>query len=322
MAKKKGFGLSRKQLQRLGRLTKIKRSKDGLIVLPKLHTTYEATGVIKVADLIKHSEPGTIVVRIEGEGRPALIGKASLKYRIKTAAKPERKIASLAVEASTQRVIDSLGIKILDVPHKPETVHTLGTMIAAEAITMARTMAPTGRIGGGSVLASIGRSSIDFSVGPTGVVVASSRSSKSSGIPTVGKTGKVIFPASPDSGSSGGSGVTPVEVPSTKKKTKKGNGLDVGETVIIKDEHGVTHFHIQTLNVYITADLVQQLNVNPQTVQNILASKLKGLSETVENGKQSQLEDKEKKAEKETDEEEDDDKKKTKKKKKKGEDEE
>ena len=113
MAKKKGFGLSRKQLQRLGRLTKIKRSKDGLIVLPKLHTTYEATGVIKVADLIKHSEPGTIVVRIEGEGRPALIGKASLKYRIKTAAKPERKIASLAVEASTQRVIDSLGIKIL-----------------------------------------------------------------------------------------------------------------------------------------------------------------------------------------------------------------
>lgn len=102
----------------------------------------------------------------------------------------------------------------------------------------------------------------------------------------------------------------------------KGNGLDVGETVIIKDEHGVTHFHIQTLNVYITADLVQQLNVNPQTVQNILASKLKGLSEAVENGKQSQLEDKEKKAEKEIDEEEDDDKKKTKKKKKKGEDEE
>ena len=38
---------------------------------------------------------------------------------------------------------------------------------------------------------------------------------------------------------------------------------------------GNTYYHIQNLNVYLTADVVQQLNINPQQVINMIKDQLK-----------------------------------------------
>ena len=68
-----------------------------------------------------------------------------------------------------------------------------------------------------------------------------------------------------------------------KGPARKKEEIEIGDTTIVKDGYGTTHIHIHNLNINITADVVQQLNVNPNLVRNLLASKLVGLSERVQN---------------------------------------
>lgn len=280
MAKKKG-GFGRKQIQKLSRWVKIRRIASGSKFLPDLYMYGLPDDPAIKADeemaLIKAAPKPTVLI---GRYKPGLLTE---RYKAKTQLGNGtiQVIVSKAVEASSKTVIDDLGVKLLDVSAKPESVHTLGTMIAAKAIVMARDSMP-GSVSGG-VLSSIGRSSIDLSVSPEGVVTASigHPSKKGGGKPGAGFRTRV-FPAAPNGGPDG-IVVTPgEEVSVPKKTTRKKKDIEVGETTVIKDEHGVTHIHIHSLNLYITAELVQQLNVNPQLVQNVLADKLAELRETLQ----------------------------------------
>ena len=315
--KKKGYGLSRKQIQKLTRLTRLTKAKPtyGVRLLVPDSLDPKPKDVIKVE--IKPTQSGCFVV-----GPSKKLQRVKLGSRV--VGNPAHIIAATAVEASSKSVLGDLGIKILDVSAKPESVHTLGSLIAAKAIVMATTMGPKGRVGGaGGVLASIGRSSIDVAVSPDGEISTSvvGPARKIGG--NVSKPGvryhTHVFPSAPDGG--GGSCKDPagqaVSTPTTKeKKPRKKKDIEVGETTVIKDKNGITHIHIHSLNLYITADLVQQLNVNPQLVQNVLAEKLTGFAGQVEQKALASGQQNIKTSEK--DEEEDDDKKKTKKKKKKG----
>ena len=53
-----------------------------------------------------------------------------------------------------------------------------------------------------------------------------------------------------------------------------GCGAAIEGSVSIKTEDGVTNIYIQNLNFYVNANEVQQLNVNPQMVKNIVNEKL------------------------------------------------
>ena len=54
------------------------------------------------------------------------------------------------------------------------------------------------------------------------------------------------------------------------------------EPVVIQNQHGNTTYIIHNLNVFLTADVVHQLNVNPKEVVNMIQEQLK---EQIENGK-------------------------------------
>ena len=280
MAKKKG-GLSRRQLQQMNKYTRLRRIYSGSKLLPGIYT-YMSPEELEMKKIELQLQTGMPIV-VRGVAGKKGAQKQKLQSRIlRLGQKNSFIMATKAVEASTERVIGDLGVKILDVSAKPESVHTLGKMIAAKAIIMASTDGPKGRIGVGGVLASIGRKSIDVSVSPTGEIsgpVTIGSVKKGSG-PSLPRGGGGYFPSAPDGGSSG-KVVAPVEGPSSKE-TKRKKDIEVGKTTIVKDEHGVTHIHIHSLNVYITADLVQQLNVNPQLVQNVLSQELTSLGEIVE----------------------------------------
>ena len=45
--------------------------------------------------------------------------------------------------------------------------------------------------------------------------------------------------------------------------------------ITVENKEGTTIYNIQNLNIYLTADIVQQLNVNPQQVMNQLHEQIK-----------------------------------------------
>lgn len=54
------------------------------------------------------------------------------------------------------------------------------------------------------------------------------------------------------------------------------------EPVVIQNQQGNTTYIIHNLNVFLTADVVHQLNVNPKEVVNMIQEQIK---EQIENGK-------------------------------------
>ena len=49
----------------------------------------------------------------------------------------------------------------------------------------------------------------------------------------------------------------------------------VTDPVVIQNKQGNTTYIIQNLNIYITADVVNQLNLNPKEIINIIQDQLK-----------------------------------------------
>lgn len=308
MAKKRLGGLSRRKLQKLeklSRLSRIKQISSGSKLVPEIIVEQHPGEPVKV--VIK---PVTGAEVVKGGVVIKSLRKDIIAGRFATAER-RRSIASVLVEASSKSVIDDLGIKILKVSAKPETVHVLGSMVAERAVGMARSM---GR-GGGSILGSIGDTSVDFSIDTSSGKVSTRVTPKAS-------RRREVAASEADEASF----ETPVEVPEKEKKEKK-EKRSVSDNITTKtDSQGIIHVHIHSLNIYISATHVDQLNTNPKLVQNLLANPVKGITgETnkkvvveVENQKVVEKKDDEEKDSK--DQEEDDGKKKPKKKKKKGED--
>lgn len=59
------------------------------------------------------------------------------------------------------------------------------------------------------------------------------------------------------------------------------------QNVTVETKQGSAIYHIHNLNVYITADVVQQLNVNPQQVINMIKDQLRDEIEIQKRGKNS-----------------------------------
>ena len=308
MAKKRLGGLSRKKLQKLERLSRLSRIKLGISgskLAPQFfveeHPGEPIKVVVKPVAGAKVATGGVVIKNLR---------KGIITQRYATAGR-KRSIASVLVEASSKSVIDDLGIKIIEVTAKPETVHVLGSMVAERAMVMARSL---GRYGGG-ILDSIGDTSVDFSIDSSSGKVSTRVT------PKADRRREVAAAEADESFVE-----VPVEVPVKKKKEKKEKPTVADNITTKTDAQGIIHVHIHSLVIYINATHVDQLNTNPGLVQNIIANPVKGITGdtnkkvVVEVENQKVVDKKDDKEEDSKDQEEDDSKKKPKKKKKKGED--
>lgn len=295
MAKKRLGGLGRRKLQKLERLSRLSR------ILVEEHPGEPIKVVVKPVTVANVATGGVVIKNLR---------KGIIAQRYATAER-KRSIASVLVEASSKSVIDDLGIKIIEVTAKPETVHVLGSMVAERAMVMARSL---GRYGGG-IVDSIGDTSVDFSIDSSSGKVSTRVT------PKAGRRREVAAAEADESFVE-----VPAEVPVKKKKEKK-EERTVADNISTKtDAQGIIHVHIHSLVICINATHVDQLNTNPGLVQNIVANPVKGITGDinkkieVEVENQKVVDKKDDKEEDSKDQEEDDSKKKPKKKKKKGED--
>lgn len=295
MAKKRLGGLGRRKLQKLERLSRLSR------IIVEEHPGEPIKVVVKPVTVANVATGGVVIKNLR---------KGIIAQRYATAER-KRSIASVLVEASSKSVIDDLGIKIIEVTAKPETVHVLGSMVAERAMVMARSLE---RYSGG-IVDSIGDTSVDFSIDSSSGKVSTRVT------PKAGRRREVAAAEADES-------FVEVEVPVKKKKEKK-EERTVADNISTKtDAQGIIHVHIHSLVIYINATHVDQLNTNPGLVQNIVANPVKGITGdinkkvVVEVKNQKVVDKKDDEEEDSKDQEEDDSKKKPKKKKKKGEDDE
>lgn len=198
---------------------------------------------------------------------------------------PKHTIASIITEATRQSFIEGLGIKMLNVKANPEIAHAMGSLVAARAICMAREIGASGSIAGGGadVIGAIGRASIDLEISASGTVTT-----KVSAKPTKKRKSRKKKAGTASSSEQTSASQSESEVVAAAPASHGDD--DENETVtttankhvVIRDQNGVTHIHIDKLQFFITAQFVDQLNVNPQQVINQLQTQFTGLKGAID----------------------------------------
>ena len=279
MKSKKKAGFSRKQLQQIARRARLLRKYD---------IAEKSSGVVSFVE----TEGGIVVpvIKVEGVGGLAKTDKRErhfqlVKRYVSPIEKPKHTIASIITEATRQSVIEGLGIKMLDVKAKPEIAHAMGSLVAARAICMAREIGATGRIAGGGsdVIGAIGRASLDLEINASGTVTT-----KVSAKPTTKRKSrkkKAGTASTSEQTSASQSETEVVAAPAGGGGGDDNNGTvttTANQHIVIRDQNGVTHIHIAKLQIFITNQLVGQLNVNPLQVINQLQTQFTGLKDAIE----------------------------------------
>lgn len=269
MPRKKGYGLSRKKLQQLTKLTRLRR-KAGITCDPQSIFGFVQTAGRKDVE----------VVRIEGVSIAPKVGVVRRVKLTRPVVLPTYKsassIASVMVKASSQQVMEALGIRILEPLGKPEVLitpeiaHSVGKLVATRAVCLASEYVAAGSHGGGGrvsrggIIGAIGRSGVDVAISPEGEVSATvtSKPTKKRKAPKTKKTAD-----------------TSTKVPEETKKGTKSVSED-GATTVIKGADGTTIIHIH-FDIHVE-NVVHQLNVNPQEVKNYMATQITSLKEIIE----------------------------------------
>jgi len=161
------------------------------------------------------------------------------------------KLASRLVGDSSRSVIEDLGIKMLEVPNKPELAHVFGQLVAARAVSMAREIVSVGRIGGGgggiarmgagNLINSIGSTGLEVEISPSGDVHAVVKP-KSSATCRRRKSMPVQCPAEAEP-STPSVGTPPEESPVENREEE----IKVGHKLVIKHPNGNTTIYIDKL---------------------------------------------------------------------------
>ena len=185
------------------------------------------------------------------------------KMRARRLAIAQRRIAAIAVKVGSKTVVEALDVKLLVEAIVPECIHILGSLVAAGAICEGKKMLLAISRGKGFIDA-VAHTPVDIAVSSTGEVTTH-----------VGR--RVTLRKMSCSTVDGGD--------------DDDTYIEIGNQVSVEKVEGTTIFHFDNLNIYITAQFVHQLNVNPQQVINDLQGELSSLAEAV---KQKAEEDEEK----------------------------
>lgn len=258
---RKKRGLSRRKLQQLTKLTRLRR---------KIGVPAGSAGAYAIIQ--KEGSRDVKLIKVDAIG-PDRVTKIVRKYKtIKpfvvptfNTTKPVKSIAIDMVKASTQEVMLALGITPLEIVAKPEVlitpevIHSVGRLVTTRAITMAHEYVVAGspdgggNMGAGGIIGAMSGSGVDVKISSTGEVSATvtRKSTKKSSTGKSAKTGKVTTTTS-------------------KKKDAKTSATNVPATVI-KDKNGTINVFFQ-IDIKIDANIVHQMNVNPQEVKTAFVS--------------------------------------------------
>ena len=180
------------------------------------------------------------------------------------------KIAFDIVELSCKDVLAEYGVNRIDVLVKPEIVHAVGKLIAAHAIDMVKECTAAGNLEGAgcdasSIIDTIGRIGFELEFSPYGEL--------SFKVNTI--TTRRIFNQSIANVAC----AAEIEDEPTKKDDK--SEIEVGHKAVIKTKDGTTTIIIEKLNVYITANLVEEMYINPERVYHQLNGELKEITDAI-----------------------------------------
>lgn len=269
---RKKRGLSRRKLQQLTKLTRLRR---------KIGVPAGSAGAYAIIQ--KEGSRDVEVIKVETVGLNR-VTKIVKKYKtvkpfvVRTYqnSKPVKSIATAMVKTSTQEVMRTLGIIPLEVVAKPEVlitpevIHSVGRLVTKRAISMAHEYVAAGSPGGGGhmgaggIIGAMSGSGVDVEISSTGEVSATvtRKTTKKSSTGKAAKTGKTT-------------------TTTTKKKGAKADSAEV-PTKFIKGKNGTINvfFHI---DINIDANIVHQMNVNPQEVKTTLASDAVTLKDLIQN---------------------------------------
>lgn len=276
MAKKKRAGLSRKQIQRLTRQTRIKRFTTGSRLLPEIYGSETPDGTIKIE--LKSTRSGLVVAGKSHERLP--IAKLATK-RIFASTTTAHKCAAIAVEASTKEIFESLGINVLRgmAVAPPEVVHKVGKLVATRAISMAGELMAVGSpdggghrghgvsVGVGRIIDAIGHSGVEVSINSDGEVSAKATPKK----PKKKKTSK---PAKTKESKTEDNEKTPTgksEVTTTKD----------GLTSVIKEGSNPIIINLY-FEFHFDKNEIKQVNINSGKVNNYDLSQKEAVKQAVE----------------------------------------
>lgn len=271
MAKKR-IGLSRRKLQQLTKLTRLRR---------KIGVPAGSAGTYAIVQ--KEGSRDVEVIKVETVGLNR-VTKIVKKYKtvkpfvvptFKTTT-PVKSIATDIVKASTQEVMRALGITPLEVLSKPEVlitpevVHSVSRLVSTRAITMAHEYVAAGspdgggHMGAGGIIGAMSGSGVDVKISSTGEVSATvtRKSTKKSSTGKSAKTGKATTTTS-------------------KKKDTIASATGV-PTTVIKDKNGTINVFFQ-FEIKIDANIVHQMNVNSREVKTTLASDAVTLKDLIQN---------------------------------------
>ena len=164
-------------------------------------------------------------------------------------------VASIAVKQGTKAHIEPLAAMLSVASVEPRTIQLLGQLVVASTISSGKAL-PQAVALGDRFIESIANRPFEVEVSATGKVTTRMGSSRS---PRAGMRGK-----------------------------RSGIRVEVDDNVTVKKRNGNTTYIFNTLNVYITGKIIQQVNVNPESVINNITGQLtSALEKKVVKGKRS-----------------------------------
>lgn len=234
---KKGIRFS-KQIVRRSRKTKCKSEHqfDWLGMPPEL-----------MSDKVEVSPSlGTKTIRRQGNKYDA-----SIKARIERL-KPKRKlheektsnakiVVAVALKGGSKAHIEPLVKKLMSVSIRPKSVHLLGMLVAASAISYGKGLPEAIAMGDG-FLDSIANTPFDFEVN---------------------SSGQYSTHVGPGRRTRGG-----------HREQSRGVKIEVGDNVSVSKGDGKTVFHFDNLNIYFTAQFINEVNIDTKRVIDFLSDQV------------------------------------------------
>lgn len=178
------------------------------------------------------------------------------------------KIALDIVELSCKDVLEEFELKHVDILVKPEIVHTVGKLVATHAISMVKDCTAAGMLDdagcdASDIIDTIGRIGFELELSPYGEL-----SPKVNMIIPPGIFNQPIEKVA----------ACAADIEDEPVKGDDKSKVEVGHKAVIKAKDGTTTIIIEKLNVYITANLVEEMYVNPERVYHQLNGELKEIT--------------------------------------------
>ena len=158
-------------------------------------------------------------------------------------------VAAVAVKGGSKTHVEPLAKKLTVVPVNPKAIHVLGMLVAASAISYCKSLPEAVAMGDG-VLNSIANTPFDVEVNSSGRVTTRVGRGRALRREAIGRH-------------------------------ESGVRIEVGDHVSVSKGKGTTVYHFDSLNIYFTAELIKEVNIDSERVIGFLTDQLSDMTDAV-----------------------------------------